>query len=217
MTTTLGHTGMRTHRRVERREAVQRRSLSVSLGMVGLVTVVISAWGAIVPYWGPTFGFSADRAPSWHWSLTHSVLALVPGALGFLVGITFFASVRASTFGRRLSLGVAGIVAVACGAWFVIGPVAWPVISSVNQYFVPAATPLRSLANQVGYALGPGLILAACGAFALGWATRHRQPLETAAETRSTDVAPVTSPARTAGGADIATGATDGGTGQPMS
>lgn len=180
MATTLGRRGsrFRTHRPVGTQEAVRPRAVSISLGMVGVVTVVISAWGAIIPYVGPSFGYSADGAGSWHWSLTHSVLALVPGAIGVLVGLSFFAPVRATKVGRRkFSLGTAGLIAVACGAWFVIGPLAWPVIDNVGRYFVPAA-PLRDLANQVGYALGPGLILAACGAFAVGWATRHNRPLD---------------------------------------
>src|ERR1700736_4770814 len=156
MTTTLGQAGsLGTRRHLQRGAAVHRRSMSASLGMVGVVAVVISAWGAIIPYVGPTFGYSADGASSWQWNLTHSVLALVPGAVGFLIGLSFFAPVRTSTLSRRLSLGVAGTIAIAAGAWFVIGPLAWPVISDVSQYFVPAA-PLRNLANQVGYALGPG-------------------------------------------------------------
>ncbi len=178
MTTTVGQTGIHRghHHAIRQGTAVRRRSMSISLGMVGLVTAVISAWGAIIPYAGPTFGYSADGAASWQWSLTHSVLALVPGAIAFLIGLTFFAPVRTSTAGRRLSLGFAGLLVVACGAWFVIGPLAWPVISDNGQYFVQA-DPLRNLANQVGYALGPGVILASCGAFGMGWAARHDRPL----------------------------------------
>jgi hypothetical protein len=71
---------------------------------------------------------------------------------------------------------MAGLVAVLCGAWFVIGPLAWSVIDNVRPYFV-VASPLRQLANEVGYAMGPGLILGVCGAFAIGWATRHNRPL----------------------------------------
>jgi len=164
--------------------------------MVGVITVLISAWGGIIPYLGPTFGYSADGSSSWQWSLTHSVLALLPGAIGVVIGFSLFTPVRTSGVGlRRFGLGLAGILAIAAGAWFVVGPLAWPVISSVNHYFVPA-TPLRNLANQVGYSFGPGLILAACGAFAIGWAARHNQPLAAAGTTEAvaasdTRVAPV--------------------------
>jgi hypothetical protein len=163
------------------------RRISVSLSAVGIVTILISAWGAIVPYVGPVFGFSGDGSSSWHWSLSHSVLALVPGAIGVLVGISLLARVPDSGIGRRkASLGLAGLVALACGVWFAIGPLAWRVIDNVGPYFV-STSPLRDLANQAGYALGPGLILAVCGAFAVGWATRHSQPLTASNQAVVTD------------------------------
>jgi hypothetical protein len=156
------------------------RSFSISLEAVGLITVITAAWGGIIPYVGPTFGYNADGTSSWYWNLTHAVLALVPGAVAFLCGLTLMAPVHPDKTGsRRMSLTAAGTLIVLCGAWFVIGPLAWPVLSNVSGYFV-AAAPLRNLANHVGYALGPGLLLAACGAFAVGWAARHNQALGTA-------------------------------------
>lgn len=175
MTTTFGDGSQQYVARREMRRAT--RSFSMSLEAVGLVTILTAAWGGIIAYVGPTFGYSADGTGSWHWSLTHTLLALVPGAVAFVCGLSLLAPVRpGKTTRRRLSLGAAGTVIVLCGAWFVIGPLAWPVLSDVPAYFVSAA-PLRNLANQVGYALGPGLILAACGAFAVGWAARHNQAL----------------------------------------
>ena len=153
------------------------RSVSISLSTIGIVTVAISAWGGIVAYVGPTFGYSADGSTSWQWNLTHSVLALVPGAIGCLAGLSFLARIPERSIGRRkTSLSMAGLLAVLCGAWFVVGPLAWPVIDNTRAYFV-GASPLRLLANEVGYSLGTGIILALCGAFALGWAARHNQPL----------------------------------------
>jgi hypothetical protein len=153
------------------------RTVSISLSTVGILTVAISAWGGIIPYVGPSFGFSADGSGSWQWNLTHSVVALVPGAVGCLMGLSFLVRIPDGRIGRRrTSLSMAGFIAVLCGAWFVVGPLAWPVIDNTRSYFV-AASPLRMLANPVGYSLGTGLILAMCGAFALGWATRHNRPL----------------------------------------
>ena len=93
-----------------------------------------------------------------------------------------------------MRLTLAGVIAVLCGAWFVIGPYAWPVITSSSGYFV-AASPLRELANVVGYSLGTGVILASLGAFAIGWASRH-QPLQSVASTGYVQqTAPMTTPA----------------------
>jgi hypothetical protein len=101
--------------------------------MVGFVALVVSAWGGIVAFVGPTFGFSADGAASWHWDLSHAVLALIPGALGCLAALTFLAPANASVTRRRLSLTAAGIIGIASGAWFVIGPLAWPVLVNTHS------------------------------------------------------------------------------------
>ncbi len=144
------------------------------IGTVSLLLIGISAWGGIIPFVGPSFGYSADGTGSWHWSLTHAVVALVPGAIGVFIGIMVLAGSRGLVVGRgRMSLAGAGLLIVACGAWFVAGPWAWPVIEHTRSYFV-FASPLRTLANLGGYALGPGVIVASCGAFFIGWASRHQ-------------------------------------------
>jgi hypothetical protein len=175
------------------------RTVSISLSTIGILTVLISAWGGIIPYVGPAFGYSADGSGSWQWNLTHTVLALVPGAVGCLIGLSFLARIPDGRIARRrTSLSMAGFLAVLCGAWFVIGPLAWSVIDNTHAYFV-AASPLRMLANEAGYSLGTGLILAMCGAFAIGWATRHNRPLSAGSGVAESD-APVV-PASTTSGA----------------
>ena len=141
--------------------------------------MLVSAWGGIVPYVGPLFAYAGDGSGAWHWNLAHAVLALAPGALGVLLGLFVIAESRGIVVGRgRLSLATAGTLLMACGAWFAVGPLAWPVISSGGSYFV-ASTHLRVLAYEVGYSIGTGLILVICGAFVDGWASRH-QPKATA-------------------------------------
>jgi hypothetical protein len=105
------------------------------------------------------------------------------------MGLVILSRTGGVIFGRgRISLATAGVIALICGAWFVIGPLAWPVITNHHAYFV-TASPLRELANQLGYSLGTGVILAACGAFAIGWATRHQTT--TAAQNGVIDEDPV--------------------------
>jgi len=144
--------------------------------LVGLVAVLISAWGGIIPFFGPTFSYSADGSGSWHWNLAHTVLAFSPAIVGILAGLLILTRApgtvqRSSRFG----LGLSGLSALAAGAWFVVGPWAWPLTFGSSSYLI-AATPLRILANLLGYSFGPGLILVGCGAFALGWAVRHQRP-----------------------------------------
>ncbi len=146
----------------------------LGLGTVGVVTILAAAWGGLVAFIGPTFGFSGDGTGSWHWSLTHAVVGLIPGAVAVIMGFVILGETRSVPFGRgRVGLATAGTIAGLCGAWLTVGPFAWPVADNTGSYFV-VASPLRGLAYLIGYALGPGLIVTAGGAFALGWASRHQ-------------------------------------------
>jgi MFS family permease len=151
------------------------RSWSVGLGFVGAIAVIVSAWGALVPFWGPTFGFSPDGWSSWHWFVGVAVLGVAPGAVGIVVGLFLISPRGASVVLSRLQLLTGGLLALASGAWFAVGPLAWPVINS-RTYLAPAA-PFRTLEVWLGTSIGPGFLLAMCGAFALGWAVRHDRPL----------------------------------------
>lgn len=145
------------------------------IAMAGVVAILVSAWGGVVPYVGPLFGYSGDGSGSWQWNLAHGVLALAPGVAGMLLGFFVLAESRGITVGRgRLSLATAGTLLMICGAWFAIGPLAWPVISNGGAYFV-AASHLRILADEVGYSIGTGIALVVCGAFVDGWAARHQR------------------------------------------
>jgi len=170
-TATLSGTGSLEHREVRR---IPVRVGSFGIGSVGVLAVLAAAWGGIVPFVGPTFGYSADGSGSWHWSMAHFWLGFLPGVAGVLIGATIVAETRGITAHRgRISLAAAGLVLMASGAWFMIGPMAWPVLTTHTGYFV-AASPLRSLANSLGYSLGVGAILLGCGGFVAGWASRHQ-------------------------------------------
>jgi hypothetical protein len=178
--------------RVERQDVATREVRTrahvgrLGIGTAGVVAVLVSAWGGIVPYVGPLFNYSGDGSGSWHWSLAHAVLALAPGVLGVLLGLFVIAESRGVVVGKgRLSLATAGTLLILCGAWFAVGPLAWPVIDNGSGYFV-ASTHLRVLAYEVGYSIGTGLMLVMCGAFVDGWAARHQPD--------ATDATAVTSP-----------------------
>jgi hypothetical protein len=141
---------------------------------VGVLTILISAWGALIPLVEPIFGFHATGTPSLHWNAAHALLAVVPGAVGVAMGIVvLWAASQVAVARGRMSLVWAGLITILSGAWFIIGPRAWPVITTHGVYFAPAS-PLRGLLYQVGYALGTGVILVVCGGYVMGWASRHQ-------------------------------------------
>lgn len=166
----------------------------IGLGSAGVVAIVVSAWGGIVPYIGPLFDYSGDGSGSWEWNMAHSLLALVPGVAGVLLGSLVLAEARGVRVGRgRLSLAAAGVLLMVCGAWFAIGPLAWPVVSDGDAYFV-AGTHLRILAYEVGYSIGTGLLLAMCGAFVEGWASHHQTEATPTRGTMAATTTPASAP-----------------------
>ena len=141
---------------------------------VGVVTILISAWGAVIPFVEPIFGFHATGTPSFHWNAAHALLAVVPGVIGVAMGFVVLWAASQVAVGRgRVALVWAGLITILSGAWFIIGPTAWPVITRHGVYFAPAS-PLRGLLYQVGYALGTGVILIVCGGYVVGWASRQQ-------------------------------------------
>jgi hypothetical protein len=143
-----------------------------SLATVGLIAALASAWGGIIPFVGPVFGYSADGSSSWQWNLPHTLLALLPGAVGVCLGLFVMARSRVVDVGRgRFTLSAAGVILMLCGAWFALGPWVWPVISSSDHYFV-AVPHLSFLEYVLGYSVGTGVIIAACGGYVGGWASR---------------------------------------------
>lgn len=143
-----------------------------SHGVAGLLIVVLGAWGGIVPFIGPTFGFSADGAGSWHWDLAHALLSLAPGAAACAAGLLILTGAT-TRMSHPFSSGLAGLLAILAGAWFVLGAVAWPVMYNVGSYFAPG-TAMTELEYFVGYFGGAGCLLIALGAFVLGKSARVR-------------------------------------------
>ncbi len=140
-----------------------------SLVAAGVVTMLVGIWGAIVPFMGPTFGFSADGSKAWQLTAAHFWLAVLAGGVAFVAGLLMLLAAPPTVSGSgRSALFASGLLAVLAGAWFVVGPLSWPVVSSASAYFT-AASPLRELAFQIGYSFGPGMIALVTGGFALAW------------------------------------------------
>lgn len=142
--------------------------------LAGLIALLIAAWGGIVPYVGPTFGYGATGTGAWTWNYGHLVLGLAPGAAGVLGALMILPGARRLPLGTgRTATLIGGLLALVAGAWFVIGPFSWTLWSGRPGYFVLAPA-MRSFEAVVGYSLGTGIILAACGAFTIGQALIRR-------------------------------------------
>ena len=145
---------------------------TVGLFMGGILALLLSAWSGIIPYVGPIFGFSADGTSSWTWNDAHTYGALVPGAVAFVACLMILACARRPAGMQSAgTLASSGVVVFLCGAWLAVFPVAWAVIRV--PYF-QTASPTLTLEYWLGYAVGPGVLLAAFGAFVMGRARIER-------------------------------------------
>src|SRR5579875_156578 len=169
--TTGGHTVQLGPRRLGALVA----SRPAGMAGIGVLMVLVGAWAGIVGYVGPLFGYHAIAASAWQWTRANWLLHLVPGAAGVFAGL----SVLIQTPKRRAvarPFAIAGLVAVAAGAWLVVGPAASHIFESAVTYG-PADGHLAAFVNQVGANLGPGLLLAVLGGMALK-ALAPDQPVE---------------------------------------
>lgn len=97
---------------------------------------------------------------------------MVPGALGVLACLMSLVSARRPRHHQSPSaLRTWGFALFLCGAWLSVFPVVWPLVR--GAYFL-AASPSMTLANWMGYASGPGIILSAFGAYVIGRAGRAK-------------------------------------------
>lgn len=136
------------------------RPLGASL--VGVLSVVAAGWGAISVFWGPDFGYRPTSSGAWTWTMQNWPLHLIPGGVGVAAGLLVV------TLGpqRRALLGLASLLLMAAGTWFVIGPAVWPTFRTTAAFSVGAGA-WTSWLDQLGSSLGPGLLLAMFGGMAL--------------------------------------------------
>jgi hypothetical protein len=130
----------------------------------GLLIVLLGIWGGLVPFVGPSFGYSFTPDLSWHWTTGRLLLEVLPAAATVLGGLAMMGSAS------RISGSVGAWLAAACGAWFVTGQwfsMLWN--DGVMQAGTPTATSdLGQVAEWIGFFLGLGVVIVFLAAMALG-------------------------------------------------
>lgn len=152
-----------------------RPAMPFSILFLGIVAVLVAAWGAAAPFAGPEFGFVADRASAWTWSVTSACLGLGPGAVAFLAALVVVGAATRRSYARRADLWVLGFITALCGAWFVVGQYVWPVI--YGRIYIAPSTVTHFMWKELAFSIGPGVILVCCGAVFMGWAIRRQLAL----------------------------------------
>jgi len=132
---------------------------------VGAWTLLLAAWAGIAVFVGPLFGYRPTSSSAWDWTTQNWLLHLIPGAVGVLAGLMMLGTIGARGVGRRSFLGLASLMTMAAGAWFVIGPSAYRWFHSAAA-FAPTGSARSDFINQIGANLGPGILLAILGGMA---------------------------------------------------
>jgi len=139
------------------------------LTLVAVMTAVVGAWGAIVPYAGSLFGFGLNDAPAWHWTAARALLDLTPGVAALLGALLLVGTRPALAMGTgRLVAVLALVLVMLAGAWFVLGPSAYQAIAPGSSPPAPHGASSWVFTQLVGYHYGPGLVLVALWSGALG-------------------------------------------------
>jgi hypothetical protein len=135
----------------------------------GVLLVLLGAWGAIIPFVGPYFGYAYTPDKEWAYTSGRLWLSVLPGAAAFLGGLLVIVSERAAVAGALLAaLG---------GAWFVVGQ---PVTTlAVTSGSISPGTPVTSsgaafgagtmrFLEGLGFFYGLGIVIVFFAALALG-------------------------------------------------
>ena len=161
----------------------------------GLLLLLLGAWGALIPFIGPSIDWAYTADPAWTWTGAKGWLEVLPGVATALGGLVLLLS------GNRASAVFGGWLAVLGGAWFVVGrPLASPLrLEDVGQpAATSASTDLKRALLELTYFTGLGALIVFLGAAALARvAVRHaRDVVVTERAPAATPVAGAGVPAR---------------------
>jgi hypothetical protein len=173
------------------RTAPDRRTETLRLprttgAVSGLLIVALGIWAGLIPFIGPYFHYAFGSYQSWHYTDQRLWLDIVPAAVAVIGGLMLMSATS------RIGGLTAGWVALAAGAWFVVGP---PVSVLWHHTIYAIGTPMGGYTRQtlewVGYFDGVGALIIALAAFAMGrYFSRPRvveEPAAVAADAAAAD------------------------------
>jgi hypothetical protein len=131
----------------------------------GLLVLLLGAWGALVPFIGPHFGYAYTPDATWTMTTGRLWLEVVPGAVAALGGLVLIGS-------ARRGVGVwAGWLAALAGAWFAVGPIVsmlWTADGRPQTGAPVGSTTLQAVVEQLGFFTGLGVVIVFLAATAIG-------------------------------------------------
>ena len=133
-------------------------------GLSGALLVLLGAWGGLVPFAGPYFGYAYTPGTAWTWTTGRLWLEVLPAAATVLGGLILAAAVV-----RPLALAGAMLSALA-GAWFVTGTALSPLwaAGAAGSAGTPLGGTVARVTEQIGFFAGLGVVIVFVAALAAG-------------------------------------------------
>ncbi|KUI31290.1 hypothetical protein AU196_18400 [Mycobacterium sp. IS-1742] len=128
----------------------------------GFLLILLGLWGALIPFVGPNFDFAFTPDQPWTWTNARGWLEVLPGAVTVVGGLLMLTSRNRAT----ASLGA--WLAVAAGAWFVIGRALAGPLGLGSAGTPVAGTDTKRVWLELTYFYGLGALIVFLGALALG-------------------------------------------------
>jgi hypothetical protein len=157
---TTSETTMATGRR---QTGVNRLAMARSRGaVVGPLLMLLGIWGALIPFVGHSFGYGFTPDVNWQWTAARGWLEVAPGAATFVGGLLF------SGTAHRVSAMIGAWLAIAAGAWYVLGVIASPLWSAGFIGHPDGTSATHVFLEQVGMFFGLGVVIVLLAASAVG-------------------------------------------------
>ncbi|WP_395306886.1 hypothetical protein V4U86_15625 [Mycobacterium sp. AMU20-3851] len=128
----------------------------------GLLLILLGVWGAFIPFVGPYFDFAYTPDSAWTWTIGRGWLEVLPGAVTAVGGLLLLVS------RNRATAMLGGWLAVAAGAWFVVGRALAGPLALGNAGSPVAVTEAKQVLLELAYFSGLGALIVFLGAAAVG-------------------------------------------------
>jgi hypothetical protein len=129
----------------------------------GFLLVLLGAWGALVPLVGPYWNFGFTPNDTWNLTDGRWWFEVLPGIVAVVGGLLLLVGTD------RISASVGGWLAVAAGAWYVVGPTLQPTMTSLGSIGSPIHTSTNgSTVERLTLFVGLGALIIFVAALGLG-------------------------------------------------
>jgi hypothetical protein len=137
----------------------------------GVLLLVLGAWAAVVAFIGPylSFGYTPRPDSTWTWTAARGYLEVAPGAAVFLAGLLLLAAAS------RLSVVLAGGLAIAGGTWLIIGAPLAAFLGLPLGRPDPLSSPGVQALETLFYFYATGAAILLLAALTVGRATGYRR------------------------------------------